>query len=140
MIAIAFARLSVTRLVPLVVFEQLLDRDRTIQTDVMSFQHAAEPPARELALNHLSRSVSLLFDRDLALVEAEGNPIMLLGTAFAFVHLLDYCGERGLSFTLIAVLIHGPLVFGPELFAQVLRTPPPDEQERGDRDHYYNNR
>ena len=37
-------------------------------------------------------------DRDLALAEAEGNPIMLLGTAFAFVHFLDYCREQGRSF------------------------------------------
>jgi hypothetical protein len=38
--------------------------------------------------------------RDLALAEAEGTPVMLLGTAFAFVHFLDYCAERGLRFAL----------------------------------------
>lgn len=29
-----------------------------------------------------------------------GSPVCLLGTAFAFVHLLDYCQERGLRFRL----------------------------------------
>lgn len=39
-------------------------------------------------------------DRDLALAEAEGVPVMLLGTAFAFVHFLDYCQEHGRSYVL----------------------------------------
>jgi hypothetical protein len=38
--------------------------------------------------------------RDLAIAEAEGVPVMLLGTAFAFVHFLDHCHERGLRFAL----------------------------------------
>src|SRR5579884_3691606 len=38
--------------------------------------------------------------RDLALAEAEGTPALLLGTAFAFVHFLDYCAERGLRYAL----------------------------------------
>jgi hypothetical protein len=38
--------------------------------------------------------------RDLALAEAGGAPVMLLGTAFAFVHFLDYCHERNLRFAL----------------------------------------
>jgi hypothetical protein len=38
--------------------------------------------------------------RDLALVEAQGTPVLLAGTAFAFVHFLDYCHERGLRFAL----------------------------------------
>lgn len=38
--------------------------------------------------------------RDLALAEAEATPIMLAGTAFAFVHFLDYCKEQGLRFAL----------------------------------------
>jgi len=38
--------------------------------------------------------------RDLALAEAQGAPVMLLGTAFAFVHFLDYCSEQGLRFAL----------------------------------------
>ncbi|HEY8838060.1 MAG TPA: long-chain fatty acid--CoA ligase [Dehalococcoidia bacterium] len=39
-------------------------------------------------------------DRDLALAEAEGTPIMLLGTAFAFVLFLDWCQGRKRRFTL----------------------------------------
>ncbi len=39
-------------------------------------------------------------DRDLALAEVEGAPVMLLGTAFAFVHFLDYCKERNLRYAL----------------------------------------
>jgi hypothetical protein len=39
-------------------------------------------------------------DRDLALAEAEGTPAMLLGTAFAFVHFLDYCKEHGRRYAL----------------------------------------
>jgi phenylacetate-coenzyme A ligase PaaK-like adenylate-forming protein len=38
--------------------------------------------------------------RDLSLAEAEAKPVMLLGTAFAFVHFLDYCAERGLRWAL----------------------------------------
>lgn len=38
--------------------------------------------------------------RDLALAEAEGSPVLLAGTAFAFVHFLDHCRERGLRFAL----------------------------------------
>lgn len=40
--------------------------------------------------------------RDLALAEAEGSPVLLAGTAFAFVHFLDYCREQGLRFALPA--------------------------------------
>ena len=32
--------------------------------------------------------------------EASGRPVALVGASFAFVHFLDYCGERGLSFRL----------------------------------------
>ncbi|MHB8574666.1 MAG: LuxE/PaaK family acyltransferase [Dehalococcoidia bacterium] len=39
-------------------------------------------------------------DRDLALAEAEGNPVMLLGTAFAFVHFLDWCHKGGRRYVL----------------------------------------
>ena len=38
--------------------------------------------------------------RDLALAEAEGQPLLLAGTAFGFVHLLDYCDAHGLAFNL----------------------------------------
>ena len=38
--------------------------------------------------------------RDLALAEAEGTPILLAGTAFGFVHFLDYCAAQGLRFSL----------------------------------------
>ncbi len=38
--------------------------------------------------------------RDLSLAEAEAKPVMLLGTAFAFVHFLDYCAERRLRWAL----------------------------------------
>jgi hypothetical protein len=38
--------------------------------------------------------------RDLALAEAEGAPIMLAGTAFGFVHFLDYCAAHKLRFSL----------------------------------------
>jgi Acyl-protein synthetase, LuxE len=39
-------------------------------------------------------------DRDLALAEAEGMPVMLMGTAFAFVHFLDYCRENDRRYAL----------------------------------------
>ncbi len=32
--------------------------------------------------------------------EEDGRPVCLLGTAFAFVHILDYCGETGVRFRL----------------------------------------
>ncbi|HLZ72394.1 MAG TPA: long-chain fatty acid--CoA ligase [Dehalococcoidia bacterium] len=38
--------------------------------------------------------------RDLSLAEAEAKPVMLLGTAFAFVHFLDACAGRGLRWAL----------------------------------------
>ncbi len=39
-------------------------------------------------------------DRDLALAEVEGMPVTLMGTAFAFVHFLDYCQEHNRSYAL----------------------------------------
>src|SRR5438105_3101263 len=46
-------------------------------------------------------------------------------------------GQRCLSLALIAVLIHGTLVFRPELLTQVFRTPASQIKKNADRDRYY---
>mgnify|MGYP001435653269 CR=1 FL=1 len=70
-----------------------------------SLSHMFGVVARELAEDcaYYVDAAGLHYDalaRDLSLAEAEAKPLMLLGTAFAFVHFLDYCTERSLRWAL----------------------------------------